>query len=109
LRLNTTKSKKRHAKEVLLTVLRKSKEIRIEDMGGASDLLCPRCGADLLHHFSVSVFDRSEDAETVVLTKIEKTTVSMMLTDNSANPSSRRHGVAIRFGAKAVGAISQMI
>jgi hypothetical protein len=30
------------------------KEISLQDMGGATDLLCPRCRADYLHHTTVT-------------------------------------------------------
>jgi hypothetical protein len=69
----------------------------MQDMGGATDLLCPRCKEDLLHHLNVSVFDRSEDAHSAVLTKVQNATVSIAVTDNRGNPSSRRDGIAIGF------------
>lgn len=73
-------------------------KIKFQDMGGATDLLCPRCGADLLHQSAVTVFDRAEDEDTVVRTTVADGTASMNLVSNSTeNPSSRRHGLAIRF------------
>lgn len=69
-----------------------------QDSYGA-DLLCPACGFTYLHHTSVEIFERSEDAENGVHITVEggKATV-----DNSlkGNPSSRRHGLRIRFSCE---------
>jgi hypothetical protein len=77
----------------------KDKRISLYDAGGATDLLCPRCGADYLHHTDVTAFDRGEDAETLVRTKLSGETVTRERIDSSAagNPSLRRDGIAVRF------------
>lgn len=64
--------------------------------GGVSELLCPRCGSNYLHHNQVDVFERDEDAVTGLHVQVADGRVS---TDTALrdNPSSRRHGVAISF------------
>ncbi|WP_421933033.1 hypothetical protein [Phenylobacterium sp.] len=76
-----------------------SKDIRTRDAGAAMDLLCPRCGADNLHHFGVTFFERAEDAaELVRLTHFPPSLkTEVVRSDVSGNPSSRRDGLAVRF------------
>ncbi len=81
-----------------------SKFIRIADLGGASDLLCPRCGADNLHHTYVTTFDRSEDAATVIETRIEGGKVTVLPASlGDDNPSRRRDGIVIGFWCEQCG------
>jgi hypothetical protein len=81
-----------------------SKEIKTADLGGASDLLCPRCGADYLHHNRVTTYDRSEDAPQVIETTFAGGKVSI---DTSSagldNPSKRRDGLIIEFSCEICG------
>jgi hypothetical protein len=44
------------------------KKILLFDAGGAMDLLCPRCGADGLHHTGLKIIDRAEDEEIATVT-----------------------------------------
>lgn len=76
-----------------------------EDMGGALDLLCPRCGADLLHHLSVTVCDRGEDAAHVLRTTVQQGSVAVDTTTSvqARNPSARRGGLFIRFWCEGCG------
>ena len=72
-----------------------------EDWSMDQVLTCPNCGGDYLHHGTVTVFDRQEDAEAVV-TKISG---KHYHTEGPAppdwgNPSSRRHGLAITFACE---------
>lgn len=62
-------------------------------------LICPCCGGEYLHHVSVTVFDRGEDAEQVRKVGIGKGTLTANLVPNegSGNPSRRRHGMTITF------------
>jgi predicted RNA-binding Zn-ribbon protein involved in translation (DUF1610 family) len=81
-----------------------SKEIKTEDLGGAADLLCPRCGADYLHHVAVTVYDRREDAPTVVETRISGSIISINASSSGDNnPSRRRDGLAIDFYCEGCG------
>lgn len=70
----------------------------------ASLLICPRCGADLLHHEGVTSFDRREDAPKVVKTSVAAGKVSVdPFASNEGNPSSRRDGVVIDFRCEGCG------
>ncbi len=62
-------------------------------------LVCPRCNEDYLHHGTVQVFDRREDAELTAVSTVCDGLVSNHLrpSEGLANPSSRRHGVLIGF------------
>lgn len=63
-------------------------------------LLCPRCLGNNLHHDTVTVFGRNEDAETVTVTTVgsnPRLDIVEMPNRLSGNPSSRRDGLAIRF------------
>lgn len=70
------------------------------------ELKCPRCGGLNLHQGRVTVFDRAEDAEqTTVTTVAGGLTASHLLPSKRvANPSCRRHGLAIAFECEACGA-----
>lgn len=81
-----------------------SKTLSIVDMGGVADLLCPRCGADYLHHSAVTVYDRAEDASTVIETEVSNGRVSVNpYSSGVANPSRRRDGVIIDFYCEGCG------
>lgn len=79
--------------------------VATRDLGGAVELECPRCGASLLHHGAVTVFDRGEDADRETMTTISGGTVSMATVESggSGNPSGRRDGLAIRFWCEGCG------
>lgn len=81
-----------------------SKEIKTADLGGATDLLCPRCGADYLHHKAVTTYDRGEDAGTVVETRVEGANIAIDTTSPGIdNPSRRRDGLVIEFTCECCG------
>jgi hypothetical protein len=74
-----------------------SEVVRIDD---GRVLLCPNCGRDYLHHDIVTVHDRQrEDDETIDVTTIDGRTVIQAAVHETIarSPSSRRHGLAIRF------------
>ena len=64
--------------------------------GEGSELLCPRCEFDHLHHYQVDVFERKEDAATGLHVHVADCSSSID-THLRGNPSSRRGGVAVRF------------
>lgn len=80
--------------------------IRARDAGDCSNLLCPRCGSEQLHHVVVEVFDRSEDEPTLIKTTANMgrgTSVAEVSSAGSGNPSSRRDGVRILFRCETCG------
>jgi hypothetical protein len=90
-----------------------SKEIRTYDAGGAADLLCPRCGADNLHHMGVTFYERGEDEPNVLRIiqsllvygedRATSTTTEIVSAARSGNPSGRRNGMAIEFQCEQCG------
>lgn len=83
----------------------KSDEIKTTPFGSdTSQLHCPRCGEGALHHSSVTVFDRDEDARSVVKTVVEAGKVHVDPSAlNEGNPSSRRDGLVVDFWCEACG------
>lgn len=75
------------------------------DAGIGPTILCPRCGSHELHQGRVTVFDRKEDGEmTAVTTVAGGLTATHLLPSNGvANPSGRRHGLAIAFDCEGCG------
>jgi hypothetical protein len=69
--------------------------IKFNDYG----LLCPSCGGNYLRHDGVFVFNRVEDGKVTTVTTMNggETTVCQVPSERTSNPSSRRHGIAIRF------------
>ena len=62
--------------------------------GEGSELLCPRCEFNYLHHYQVDVFERNEDAITGLHVQVAD---SRAATDTllRGNPSSRRDGLTV--------------
>jgi hypothetical protein len=79
--------------------LRYVSSIKFDNNGDrTSDLRCPNCNGTNLHHKSVTIFDRPEDAEFVAKTTVGvKTTIEKLPNQSSGNPSSRREGIVIGF------------
>ena len=73
-------------------------------------LKCPSCDWSNLHHVSVEVFEREEDAMTGVHVHVEGAHV-LVDGDLTGNPSSRRTGLLIRFTCETCDTLSilQMI
>lgn len=69
---------------------------------GKSNLICPRCNSNYLHHSTVTVFDRNEDEKLTSITEVipgllaDTFTVASDIV-NKRNPSPRRHGLVILF------------
>ena len=84
-----------------------SRKVRITSASRTTEcaLCCPTCGGDSqMHHRGVTVFDRSEDAETTTVTTIDgAVSMASMPSRESANPSSRRDGIAIQFECEVCG------
>ncbi len=66
---------------------------------GIQTLRCPRCSGDYLHQGTVTVYDRGEDAKVTAVSTVQNGLVSNHIrpTEETWNPSSRRHGVVIAF------------
>lgn len=63
-------------------------------------LLCPGCRGSYIHSADVVVFDRDEDAPRTAVTTIYHGGAMSIVSKPShaaTNPSTRRHGVAVRF------------
>jgi hypothetical protein len=77
--------------------LLKSKDITLLDRGSVMDLACPQCGSEYLHHTGAVFFNRGEDADSVVKIVVEGATSTTSVDAGADNPSSRRHGMFIKF------------
>jgi hypothetical protein len=79
--------------------------VRVEFCGDNRGLLCPRCGGNYLHQKQVTVFDREEDAETTSVTTVAGglAATHLLPSEQIANPSGRRHGLAIAFECEGCG------
>jgi hypothetical protein len=77
----------------------KNETIRIGDAGSASNLICPRCGSGDICHSGAVFYQRGEDAPSLVRIAVEGSNVgtSVIPSEKSGNPSSRRHGMTIQF------------
>src|SRR5436190_19132022 len=65
---------------------------------GDNALACRYCGEQNLHHDRVIVFDRCEDEPKLTKVTVEcGVMVETVHSCGSGNPSSRRHGLAIKF------------
>lgn len=76
-------------------------------------LICPNCGSNYLHHASITVYNRAEDAPATRVTHLgtamdgfasdttdDTFTSATVKSDDCDNPSSRRHGLQIRFSCE---------
>jgi len=57
--------------------------IKMEDRGGATALVCPRCDTTNIHHSSVKVYDRAEDAASTVVTTVRDGCAGVAATESS--------------------------
>ena len=75
------------------------------DAGGGPELKCPRCGSHYLRQGRVTVFDRKEDGELTTVTTVAGglAATHLLPSDQVANPSGRRHGLAIAFDCEGCG------
>lgn len=73
-------------------------------------LICPSCQNNYLHHTSITVYNRTEDADQTRVTHLgtnmddfspgglnDTLTSATVNSGDCDNPSSRRHGLQIRF------------
>lgn len=67
--------------------------------GDNSELLCPSCGGNYLHHELVEVFERAEDEDKGIRISVEDGRAKID-TSLTGNPSARRHGVSIHFSCE---------
>lgn len=66
--------------------------------GLGNTLVCPCCNEEYLHHGTVTVFDRNEDAPFVRKTTVaDYVGVASVDNESSGNPSGRRTGLSIEF------------
>ncbi|MEP3630564.1 MAG: hypothetical protein ABJN04_11220 [Hyphomicrobiales bacterium] len=74
-------------------------KIGFTDHGGTSILQCPRCGSDYLHQGDATFYERDEDAPQTVEISVKNRAVDIAIvaSEDSANPSGRRHGFTMRF------------
>ena len=72
------------------------KAIEIGDIGA---LACPDCGEQYLHQRNTTIFQRGEDGDTTTVIAQDGNTaqVTDFPSDDTCNPSSRRHGLIIEF------------
>lgn len=77
---------------------------------GDDALLCPRCGSNNLHHGRVTVYDRGEDAPLTAVSVIDGCEIFHTERESirCANPSARRHGLAILFTCEGCGVWSEL-
>lgn len=83
---------------------------RIEDCSSHGDLraqlLCPECGSCYLHQRVTDIYEREEDAPFGKHTTVRRHE-TVVTTDMSGNPSSRRQGLVITFECENCDAIPQ--
>lgn len=65
----------------------------------AGTLKCPDCGEDYLHQRNTTIFQRGEDGNTTTVIAQNGNTaqVTDFPSDDTCNPSPRRHGLIIEF------------
>lgn len=72
--------------------------------GLGNTLTCPCCNEEYLHHGTVTVFDRNEDAPFVRKTTVaDYVGVASVDNESSGNPSGRRTGLTIEFWCETCG------
>jgi len=76
----------------------------VVDTGSYGQLRC-KCGFDYLHQGNITIFQRSEDASiTTMIAQDGKTVqVSDFPSDDTCNPSPRRHGLILEFSCESCG------
>lgn len=70
-------------------------------------LLCPSCGNSWTHHTSVTVFDRTEDAE-IGRKTVATGAATTVDSDITGNPSGRRNGLVIGFDCENCPTVMEM-
>lgn len=81
--------------------VQQSKSIEFADHSNdAADLLCPRCGGHYLHHTGVTMYECDKDDPNVTVIDTVGPTISINTKSPAGNPSSRRHGMVIKFNCE---------
>lgn len=75
-----------------------SEAVKLEERGGRTVLLCPRCGSGSLQHLGVAVYERADKAPFAlqVSTRRSNVGIEMVDADQADNPSENGHGVALQ-------------
>lgn len=74
-------------------------QFSIDQCGEEAALVCPSCGHAFLLHERIEIFDRAEDeSHGIHLTVFHRR--ATFDTSLEGNPSSRRHGLKIRFSCE---------
>lgn len=62
-------------------------------------LECPKCGGEYLHQGNTTIYERGEDADytTVIAQNEHEVVATKFPSEETHNPSSRRHGLTIEF------------
>lgn len=73
----------------------------VVDTSTYGQLMC-KCGSDYLHQGNITIFQRSEDdtTTTVIAQDNKKVEVSDFPSDDTCNPSPRRHGLILEFSCE---------
>lgn len=77
------------------------------ESGYGSELLCPRCGTNYMHHEKVDIFERSEDAKTGLRVSVSNSKASID-TSLEGNPSARRDGLIVTLWCENCHCISEL-
>lgn len=74
-------------------------------------LECPKCGGNNLHHEEVTMYSRLEDDTSTTVTSVEvdgDVNVTQMKSQGCGNPSTRRHGLRVRFSCEMCGEVQDL-
>lgn len=72
-------------------------------------LQCPCCGeSEYLHHSTIDVFERAEDAAQCLHTQIDRGGATTKVSKARGNPSMRRHGLSVELSCENCGARSRL-
>jgi hypothetical protein len=84
-------------------------EIVCSSRGNECAPACPRCGNNYLHHGKIVAYERCEDAPRVLRIEVGGGGARLeWVTNDSRNPSTRRHGLSIEFCCENCGRNSEL-
>jgi hypothetical protein len=95
---------------------RKMAQSKLSNVGFSVDqphfqmLACPHYGFANLHHGAVRTYNRPEDPDTTLVTTAgaEGSSIALVASQDTRNPSGRRHGLAIAFGCEGCGQLFEL-